>query len=169
VFKSILDIRYQADCVSSHDHNTVEAIPVESVSQIINNLSDDATTVAIDEAQFFDNSLIELCSQLAARGIRVIVAGLDLDFRGEPFGPMPEIMAKADYLDKLQAICSVCSKDATRSQRLINGQPAQYDDPVILVGAQEAYEPRCRHCHTVPGHPKSPNGKPVAHPAHDRA
>jgi thymidine kinase len=155
VFKSSLDNRYQANCVNSHNRSSIAATPVQSVSEIVDNMSDDAITIAIDEAQFFDSDLIELCSRLAGRGIRVIVAGLDLDFRGEPFGPIPEIVAKADYVDKLQAICSVCLKDATRSQRLINGQPAHYDEPVILVGAQEAYEPRCRHCHTVPGHPYS--------------
>ncbi|MBN1430243.1 MAG: thymidine kinase [Anaerolineae bacterium] len=155
VFKSSLDNRYQANCVNSHNRSSIAAIPVQTVDEIIDNLSDDATTVAIDEAQFFGSELIALCTALAARGIRVIVAGLDLDFRGEPFGPIPEIVAKADYVDKLQAICSVCLKDATRSQRLIDGLPAHYDDPVILVGAQESYEPRCRHCHTVPGHPQS--------------
>lgn len=157
VFKSSLDNRYEANCVNSHNRSSIAAVPVQSVSEIVDNMSDDATTIAIDEAQFFDSDLIELCSRLAGRGIRVIVAGLDLDFRGEPFGPIPEIVAKADYVDKLQAICSVCLKDATRSQRLINGQPAHYDEPVILVGAQEAYEPRCRHCHTVPGHPHNVN------------
>ncbi|MBN1312852.1 MAG: thymidine kinase [Anaerolineae bacterium] len=159
VFKSSLDNRYQANCVNSHNRSSIAAIPVQSAGEIIRNLSGDATTVAIDEAQFFGSELIELCSQLAGRGIRVIVAGLDLDFRGEPFGPIPELVAKADYVDKLQAICSVCFKDATRSQRLIDGRPAQYDDPIILVGAQESYEPRCRHCHTVPGHPYTAEDK----------
>ena len=113
----------------------------------------DTTVVAIDEAQFFDSGMIDLCKRLAGRGVRVIVAGLDTDFRGEPFGPMPLIMAEAEMVDKLQAICVVCGAPASRTQRMIDGQPASYDDPIIMVGAKENYEARCRHCHEVPGAP----------------
>jgi thymidine kinase len=106
--------------------------------------------VAIDEAQFFDWSIAEVCAELANRGRRVIVVGLDMDFRCEPFGPMPVLMAQAERVDKLQAICQQCGAPASRTQRLINGKPAAYDDPVIMVGAEEVYEARCRLCHQVP-------------------
>ena len=110
----------------------------------------DTTVVAIDEIQFFDMSVADLCRSLADRGVRVIAAGLDQDFRGEPFGPVPLLMAQAEVVEKLQAICMVCGAPASRTQRLINGEPAAYDDPVILVGASEVYEARCRRCHQVP-------------------
>jgi thymidine kinase len=106
--------------------------------------------VAIDEVQFFGWEITELCQKLADGGMRVIAAGLDMDFRGEPFGPMPVLMAQAEHVEKLQAICVVCGNPASRTQRLINGQPAAYDDPVILVGGGESYEARCRKCHEVP-------------------
>jgi thymidine kinase len=106
--------------------------------------------VAVDEAQFFDWELSKLCTELAERGVRVILAGLDMDFRGEPFGPMPLLMAEAEEVSKLQAICVVCGAPASRTQRLIDGLPAAYDDPIILVGGSESYEARCRHCHEVP-------------------
>jgi thymidine kinase len=106
--------------------------------------------VAIDEAQFFDDGLIAVVQTLAARGVRVIVAGLDLDFRGEPFGPIPHLLCEAEDVTKLHAICVVCGEEASRTQRLVNGQPARYDDPIILVGAAEAYEARCREHHVVP-------------------
>jgi thymidine kinase len=106
--------------------------------------------VAVDEAQFFDWSIADVCGQLADRGLRVIAAGLDMDFRGEPFGPIPLLLAQAELVDKLQAICVVCGAPASRTQRLINGQPAYYEDQVIMVGASEVYEARCRSCHRVP-------------------
>jgi thymidine kinase len=107
--------------------------------------------IAIDEVQFLDEKIIGVCEKFANKGVRVIVAGLDRNFRGEPFGVMPELLARAEYVTKLVAICSVCGAPATRTQRLINGQPANYNDPIILVGAKEQYEARCRHCHQVPG------------------
>jgi thymidine kinase len=106
--------------------------------------------VAIDEAQFFEAEVGVLCQALAARGVRVIVAGLDQDFRGEPFGPMPQLMSLAEHVDKLHAICAICGGEASRTQRLINDQPAWYDDPVVVVGASELYEARCREHHHVP-------------------
>ena len=106
--------------------------------------------VAIDEAQFFDDEIGPIVQHLADQGLRVIVAGLDTDFRGEPFGPMPELMAKAEIVDKLHAICMVCGESASRTQRLVNGQPAYYEDPVVIVGAAELYEARCRQHHQVP-------------------
>ena len=105
-------------------------------------------------AQFFDKDLVDAIEMLADKGVRIIVAGLDCDFRGEPFGIMPELLSRAEYVSKLFAICQVCGAPATRTQRLIDGKPASYDDPVILVGAKEQYEARCRHCHVVPGKPE---------------
>lgn len=150
VFKPALDTRYARREVTSHNGMQVEAVPVENTVHLRSLIQPDTTVVALDEAQFFDDDVVELCEELANQGMRVIVAGLDLDFRGEPFGPMPGLMARAERVDKLQAICMVCREPASRTQRLINGQPAAYDDPVILVGASEVYEPRCRNCHVVP-------------------
>jgi thymidine kinase len=123
---------------------------VAKSSDILAKLDADTTVVGIDEAQFFDDGIINLTGHLAERGIRVLVAGLDQDFRGEPFGPMPALMAKAEHVDKIQAICMVCGDPASRTQRLVNGKPARYDDPVVIVGASEMYEARCRKHHEVP-------------------
>lgn len=153
VFKPSLDTRYVEEKVSSHNGVHLEAIPVQEARDILALVEPQTTVVAIDEVQFFDWSIAEVCNALADRGKRVIVAGLDMDFRGEPFGPMPLLMAQAEMVDKLQAICVVCGAPASRTQRLIDGQPASYDDPVIMVGASEVYEARCRHCHQVPGKP----------------
>jgi thymidine kinase len=149
VFKHSLDVRYAAREVASHNGLQLEAVPVENSAQLRALIAPETTVVAIDEGQFFDEGLVSLCEELADRGLRVIVAGLDLDFRGEPFGPMPQLMARAERVDKLQAICVVCGGPASRTQRLINGQPAAYDDPVIMVGADEVYQARCRGCHQV--------------------
>ncbi|HOA23758.1 MAG TPA: thymidine kinase [Aggregatilineales bacterium] len=154
VFKPSLDNRYGEDSVNSHDGRAADAIAVERATDILTHLKPDTTVVAIDEAQFFDDGIVKLCRDLAdQRGLRVIIAGLDLDFRGEPFGPMPHLMAQAEEVDKLHAICVRCGEEASRTQRIINGKPANYNDPIILVGATEAYEARCRHCHEVPGRP----------------
>ena len=151
VFKSHLDDRYQGVfTVSSHDGRMVEATPVDSSLQIAQHVNTLADVVAIDEAQFLDAGIVPLATSLANRGIRVIIAGTDTDFRGEPFGPMPELMAVADVVDKLHAICVICGGPASRNQRLIGGKPARYDSPVIMVGGHESYEARCRHCHQVP-------------------
>lgn len=117
-------------------------------------ISKETDVIGVDEVQFFDESIVGTLTSLADQGYRVIAAGLDLDFRGEPFGVVPDLMALAETVTKLQAVCSVCGSPASRTQRLINGKPASYDDPVILVGASEAYEARCRHHHEVPGKPK---------------
>jgi len=153
VFKPALDDRYGRRQVASHDGARVEALAVGSSREILEHLEREATVVAIDEAQFLDREIVEVTQILAGRGIRVIVAGLDMDFRGEPFGAMPEILARAETVDKLQAICMVCGAPASRTQRLVDGRPASYTDPVILIGAQEAYEARCREHHIVPGTP----------------
>jgi len=150
VFKPSLDDRYAIERVTSHNGMRIEATNVDDPASILELVEPDTDVVAIDEVQFFGWEITHVCSQLAEQGIRVIVAGLDTDFRGEPFGPMPVMMAQAEKVDKLRAICVVCGHEASRTQRLIDGQPAAYDDPVILVGASEVYEARCRHCHQVP-------------------
>jgi thymidine kinase len=150
VFKPVIDNRYALEKVTSHAGSEYAAQPVPNARAILDQLQSDTTVVAIDEAQFFDDALIPLAQQLADRGLRLIVAGLDTDFRGEPFGPMPVLMAQADIVDKLHAICMVCGDAACRTQRLVNGKPARYDDPVVIVGAAELYEARCRAHHEVP-------------------
>ena len=151
VFKSHLDERYAGIYqVSSHDGRTVEAVPVDTPEQIGRLVHPDTQVVAIDEAQFLDQSIVELVTSLANRGVRVIVAGTDSDFRGEPFGPMPQLLAIAEVVDKLHAICVICGNPASRNQRLIGGRPARYDSPTIMVGSTESYEARCRACHSVP-------------------
>lgn len=154
VFKPKLDNRYIAAKLSSHGGNHFDATIVESAEEIADLIAPDTDVIAIDEVQFFNWAIAPLCEKLADEGRRVILAGLDMDFRGEPFGPMPLLMAQAEAVDKLQAICMVCGSPASRTQRLIDGQPANYDDPVIMVGASEVYEARCRHHHEVPRHSK---------------
>jgi thymidine kinase len=151
VFKSHLDERYSGLYhVSSHDGRTVQAMPVDSPEQIARALLPDTQVVAIDEAQFLPIGIVDLATALATSGRRVILAGTDTDFRGEPFGPMPQLLAVAEQVDKLHAICVVCGNPASRNQRLIDGRPARYDSPVIMVGSAESYEARCRSCHSVP-------------------
>lgn len=150
VFKPQIDVRYSVDQVTSHAGAEFAAIPVSRAGEICEKLDVDTTVVAIDEAQFFDNEIIDVCCQLVERKLRVLVAGLDMDFRGTPFGPMPLLMAQAERVDKFQAICMVCGEPASRTQRLVNGKPAYYDDPVVIVGASEMYEARCRWHHEVP-------------------
>ena len=151
VFKPAIDIRYAIEKVKSHAGSEYDAIPVKQAKDILYQLKLETTVVAIDEAQFFDENIDSIVTTLADRGLRVIVAGLDSDFRGEPFGPMPVLMAKAEKVDKLQAICMTCGEPASRTQRLVNGKPANYNDPVVIVGASELYEARCRQHHEVPG------------------
>jgi thymidine kinase len=154
VFKPGLDDRYGVEKLASHDGVSWDAVSVQDARQILDLVKSDTQVVIIDEVQFFDRSIANVCNVLADAGKRVIVAGLDTDFRGEPFGPVPLLLAEAEVVDKLQAICVVCGAPATRTQRLIDGQPASYDDPIIMVGASEVYEARCRRCHEVPGKPK---------------
>jgi len=148
VFKPAIDDRYDAVAVASHNGRTLKAQAIDTVADIGQRLEPDTRVVAIDEAQFLSGELVSLVLELADQGKRVLVAGLDLDFRGEPFGPMPALLAHAEVVEKLTAICR-CGRAATRTQRLIQGQPAHYHDPVILVGASESYEPRCREHHVV--------------------
>jgi len=150
VFKPGFDIRYGSEKVTSHAGNEYDAIPIENISEIPSLLENGATVVAIDEAQFFDDQIVPVVQDLVDQGIRVIIAGLDMDFRGVPFGSMPELLALAEFVDKLHAICMVCGEEATRTQRLVDGEPAYFDDPIIIVGASEMYEARCRIHHQVP-------------------
>ncbi len=149
IFKPIIDNRYHVQYIYSHNGSKVEANCIENSKEILKNINQESDVIAIDEAQFFDEGIIQVCQLLADRGKRVIIAGLDQDFRGEPFGPMPKLLAIAEYVDKLHAICMVCGKPATRTQRLVNGKPADYNDPTILIGAKESYEARCRQHHQV--------------------
>jgi thymidine kinase len=150
VFKSHLDDRFSVYSVTTHDGVTVEARPVSCALEIAEQATSDVSVVAIDEVQFLDDGIIEVATALAERGVRVILAGTDTDFRGEPFGVMPHLLAIAEIVDKLHAICVICGEPACRNQRLINGHPAPYDSPTIMVGGRESYEARCRHCHQVP-------------------
>ncbi len=154
LFKPQIDHRYGIDRVASHNGISREdAIVVRDAREILQHLAAETEVVAIDEVQFFDWTVAEVCTELADQGRRVIAAGLDQDFRGEPFGPMPLLLALAERVDKLNAICVCCGAVASRTQRLIDGRPARYDDPIILVGGSESYEARCRQCHQVPGKP----------------
>jgi len=151
VFKSHLDDRYGGVfTISSHDGHEAEAIPVSNSVQVAEAVKPDVEVVAIDEAQFLDEGVVKVANALADQGIRVIVAGTDMDFRGEPFGPIPILLAIAEKIDKLHAICVICGDLATRNQRLINGDPAPAEGPTIQIGGAESYEARCRRCHEVP-------------------
>jgi thymidine kinase len=150
VFKPVIDNRYSVEKVTSHAGSAFDATPIQNASQILEQLDSQTTVVGIDEAQFFDDKIVEIVDSLAERGMRVIVAGLDQNFKGEPFGCMPVLMALAEQVSKLQAICMVCGEPASRTQRLVNGKPAGYDDLEIVVGASEMYEARCRLHHEVP-------------------
>jgi len=153
VYKPAIDDRYSAREVSSHSGGRMDAVLVEGAAEVLRATAhgEAVDVVAIDEAQFFDEAIVGVCDALASNGVRVIVAGLDTDFRGEPFVHMAKIMAIADQVTKLDAVCEVCGAPATRSQRIINGMPAHFDDPIVLVGAKESYQARCRKCHVVPG------------------
>ena len=150
VFKPSIDTRYSEEKLASHAGSEFDATPIKNSDEISDAFEEGTTVVAIDEAQFFDAGICTIVESLADQGVRVIVAGLDQDFRSEPFGPMPDIMAKAERVDKVHAICMVCGGLASRTQRLIDGKPAHYNDPVVVVGASEMYEARCREHHEVP-------------------
>jgi thymidine kinase len=149
VFKPTIDTRYSIQYIYSHNGTKIEAINISNSRELLEKTEPDTEVVAIDEAQFYDKGIVTICQKLADQGRRVMVAGLDQDFRGEPFGPIPELLAVAEYIDKLQAICMICGSPASRTQRLVNGKPAKYSDPIILIGAKETYEARCRKCHVV--------------------
>ncbi|MBR3841023.1 MAG: thymidine kinase [Erysipelotrichales bacterium] len=153
VFKPCIDNRYSEEEVVSHNGRKIKSIPIQNAEEIMKYVDDTTDVIAIDEVQFFDEKIMNVCEILALQGKRVMVAGLDMDFRGEPFGVMPELITRAEFVTKLTAVCVKCGSPATRTQRLVNGEPANYNDPIVLVGASESYEPRCRHCHEVIDHP----------------
>ncbi|SHJ85480.1 thymidine kinase [Tepidibacter formicigenes] len=148
-FKPYIDNRYSNKDVVSHSGISIDAVPIKSAKDIYNYIDEDTQVVGIDEVQFFEEEVVDIAMDLADKGIKVIAAGLDMDFKGEPFGPTPKLLAVAEFVDKLQAVCMVCGNPAHRTQRLINGKPAKYNDPIILVGATESYEARCRKCHVI--------------------
>lgn len=153
VFKPKIDNRYSDSEIVSHSGAKVPCLVVEKAQDILKKIEADTEVVAIDEVQFFDKDIVEVCEYLADKGIRVMVAGLDKDFRGESFGVMPDLLTRAEFVTKLTAVCAKCGAPATRTQRLVNGKPAGFEDPIVMVGADESYEPRCRHCHQVPNKP----------------
>ena len=153
VFKPKIDNRYSDSEIVSHSGAKVPCLVVEKAQDILKKIEADTEVVAIDEVQFFDKDIVEVCEYLADKGIRVMVAGLDKDFRGESFGVMPELLTRAEFVTKLTAVCAKCGAPATRTQRLVNGKPAGFEDHNVMVGADESYEPRCRHCHQVPNKP----------------
>jgi len=150
VVKPALDTRFEGCDVRSHDGGGRQACMVQRAEEILLLQGVEVSDIiAVDEAQFFDQELVHVAQFLADRGKRVIVAGLDQDFRGRPFGPMPMLLAVAEFVDKLQAICSECGAPASRTQRLVAGQPAGEHDALVKVGALETYQARCRRCHQV--------------------
>ncbi|HEV8080061.1 MAG TPA: thymidine kinase [Chitinophagaceae bacterium] len=143
IFKPTIDVRYDEIKIVSHDENKIHSTPVDN-SQTILLMAQDVDVVGIDEAQFFDEQVVSVCEQLALKGVRVIVAGLDMDYLGNPFGPMPRLLAIADYITKLHAICMRCGNIANVSYRKValKGQ--------VVLGEKDIYEPRCRHCAQLP-------------------
>lgn len=149
VFKPAIDTRYSNDEVVSHSNLKTKSIAVRHAKEILDYIDSTTFAIAVDEVQFLDKEIIDISQKLALKGIRVILAGLDTDFRGEPFSITASLMTIAEDVTKLTAICVVCGAPATKTQRILNGKPAAYHDPIIKVGASEAYEPRCRHCHQI--------------------
>jgi thymidine kinase len=151
VFKSHLDERYGGlASVSTHDGGRQTSEPITTSVELMERVRPETSVVAIDEVQFLDDGIVDVANALADRGIRVICAGTDMDFRGRPFGPVPALLAIAERVDKLHAICVRCGQLATRNQRLIDGRPAPAEGPTIQIGGLETYEARCRECHEVP-------------------
>lgn len=149
IFSPAIDDRFQYDNITSHNNNSKNAISIKEAKEIYKHLKPGIEVVIIDEAQFFDSEIVKIVDNLADQGLRVIVGGLDRNFRGEPFGPMPELLAIAEVVTKLTAVCTISGKPATRTQRIIDGRPAKYADPLVLIGATESYEPRSRKNHEV--------------------
>lgn len=153
-FKPEVDFRRGSGTINSQNGNEYPAISVKSSEEILEYVTANIDIVGIDETQFFDDGVVDVVLKLIARGKKVIVAGLDKDFRGEPFGPMARLKQEADHTESFHAYCAVCGGSASFTQRLVNGNPARYDDPIVVVGADELYEARCRSHHEVPGKPK---------------
>ncbi len=155
VFKPAMDDRYAEGEVVSHNRNRTQSFNIHESTDIFKFVSKETDVVAVDEIQFLDEQVLDIIGYLADQGKRIIVSGLDTDFRGEPFSFMPKLLAKAEFVTKLTAVCVQCGAPATRTQRIVNGKPAKYFDPIVLIGASESYEARCRHCHKVYRKPKA--------------
>jgi thymidine kinase len=149
VFKPSIDNRFSDNEVVSHNNSRTKSVNISYARQIFDYIYSDTDVVAIDEIQFLDEEVVAIVDHLASKKVRVIVSGLDKDFRGEPFSFMPKLLSIAEYVTKLTAICVQCGRPATRTQRIVNGKPARYQDPIVLIGAEESYEARCRSCHKV--------------------
>lgn len=149
VFKHNLDTRVTIEHVRAHNGSMIKATPVANAELLLNYIALETEIIGIDEIQFFDKNIIEVILKLVKEGKRVIAAGLDLDFRGIPFGPIPVLMAVADKVTKLKAICMRCGQDSHFTQRLVNNQPAKFNDPIVLIGAEDCYESRCRKCYII--------------------
>jgi len=149
VFKHHLDDRETTEYIVSHNGTKLKGFPISDAQEISLLIPDEVTVVGIDEIQFFSPEIISVICDLVNSGKRVLAAGLDLDFKGIPFGPMPMLLAIADHVTKLKAICMTCGKEAHYTQRLVNEQPAKHNDPLILIGAQESYQARCRNCYQI--------------------
>lgn len=154
VFKPLLDNRFSEGEVVSHNNNRTKSVNISKAMDIFKYVDETTDVVAIDEVQFLDEDTVQIIEYLANQKKRVIVSGLDRDFRGEPFSFMPKLLSLAEYVTKLTAICVECGVPATRTQRIVNGKPAKYNDPIVLIGAEESYEARCRRCHKVYRQPK---------------
>jgi len=148
-FKHSLDDRQEIEYIASHDGRKIKAHPIDKAKQILKLITPDVDVIGIDEISFFNYTIVSIIHQLISKGTHVIAAGFERDFRGLPMGCMPTLMALADSVTKLHAICAICGKDAQFSQRIINGKPAKYDEPTIVIGAQECYQARCRDCHVI--------------------
>ena len=149
VFKHNLDNRVTIEHVRAHNGSMIKAIAISKIELLLESITQDTEVIGIDEIQFFDKNIIEIILKLVKNGKRVIGAGLDLDFRGIPFGSIPELMAIADKVTKLKAICMECGEDSHYTQRLVNGRPARNDDPIVLIGAEDCYQARCRKCYII--------------------
>lgn len=159
VFKPMIDNRYSENEVVSHNNSRTKSVNISYARQIFDYVDKETQVVAIDEVQFLDEEAVGIIEYLASRGVRVIVSGLDKDFRGEPFSFMPKLLSLAEYVTKLTAICVKCGQPATRTQRMVDHKPARYNDPIVLIGAQESYEARCRSCHKVYRKPNPYKGR----------
>ena len=159
VFKPLIDNRFSESEVVSHNDRRTKSVNISFSRQIFDYIDEETQVVAVDEIQFLDSEAVGIMEFLASTGIRVIVSGLDKDFRGEPFSFMPKLLSLAEYVTKLTAICVKCGRPATRTQRIVNGKPARYIDPIVLIGAEESYEARCRACHKVYRKPNPYKGK----------
>lgn len=159
VFKPKIDDRFSESEVVSHNKSKTKSVNISFGKEIFDHIDSKTDVVVIDEVQFLDEETVDVLDYLADQGIRVIVSGLDKDFRGEPFGFMHKLVAIAEYVTKLTAICVKCGAPATRTQRIVNGKPAKFNDPIVLIGAEESYEARCRSCHKVYRKPKTYKGR----------